>query len=128
MYDGPCETNFARYNPGFYFSTCKQKRLKTEATASQIAKARVDPVTFLKNDGDTKTVSSNVSRLDELNNKANEVNCHLVPVCKERNITFLSLDESIDPSKHLNESKLYLKSNGIKIFAENFSGFLVKLN
>ena len=114
--------------PDYIFLHASKNLLKTEATVSQIAKARIDPVTSLKNDGDTKAVSSNVSRLDELNNKANEVNCHLVPVCKERNITFLSLDESIDPSKHLNESKLYLKSNGIKIFAENFSGFLVKLN
>ena len=114
--------------PDYIFLHASKNLLKTEATVSQIAKARIDPVTSLKNDGDTKAVSSNVSRLDELNNKANEVNCHLVPVCKERNITFLSLDESIDPSKHLNESQLYLKSNGIKIFAENFSGFLVKLN
>ena len=49
-------------------------------------------------------------------------------MCKERNISFPSHDESIDPSKHLNESKLHLNSNGIKIFAENFSRFLVKLN
>ena len=45
-------------------------------------------------------------------------------MCKERNISFLSHDESIDPSKHLNESKLHLNSNGIKIFAENLSRFL----
>ena len=62
------------------------------------------------------------------NNKANEVNRRLVLMCKERNISFLSHDESIDPSKHLNESKLHLNSSGIKIFAENFSRFLVKLN
>ena len=48
--------------------------------------------------------------------------------CKEKNISFLSHDESIDPGKHLNESKLHLSSNGIKVFAENFSRFLVKLN
>ena len=49
-------------------------------------------------------------------------------MCKERNISFLSHDESIDPSKHLNESKLHLNSNDVKVFAENFSRFLVKLN
>ena len=49
-------------------------------------------------------------------------------MCKQSNISFFSYDESIDPSKHLNESKLHLNSNGIKIFAENFSRFLVKLN
>ena len=49
-------------------------------------------------------------------------------MCKEKNISFLSHDESIDPSKHLNKIKLHLNSNGIKVFAENFSLFLVKLN
>ena len=49
-------------------------------------------------------------------------------MCKERNISFFLHDEIIDPSKHLNERKLHLNSNGIKIFAENFSKFLVMLN
>ena len=49
-------------------------------------------------------------------------------MCKERNIWFLSVDESIDPNKHLNESKLHLNINGINIFAENVSRFLVKLS
>ena len=82
----------------------------------------------MKSDDNTLNVSGNVPRLEDLNNKANEMNRRLVLMCKERNISFLSHDESIDPSKHLNESKLHLNSNGIKIFAENFSRFLVKLN
>ena len=49
-------------------------------------------------------------------------------MCKERNISFFSHDESIDPSKYLNDSKLHLNSNGIKICAENFSRFLAKRN
>ena len=69
-----------------------------------------------------------VPRLDELNNKANQVNHRLVLMCKERNISFLSHDESIDPNKQLNKSKLHLNSNGIKVFGLNFSRFLVKLN
>ena len=95
---------------------------------SLIAKATIDLATSLKNDDNTVTVSGIVPRLDDLNNKATEVNCRLVLMCKERNISVLSHDESIDPSKHLNESKLHLNSNGIKIFAETFSRFLVKLN
>ena len=102
--------------------------LRTENTASQIVKSTIDLATSLKDDENTVTVSGIVSRLDDLNNRANKVNHHLVLMCKERNISFLSHDGSIDPSKHLNESKLHLNSNGIKIFAENFSRFLVKLN
>ena len=97
--------------------------LRTENTASQIAKATIDLATSLKNDDNTVTVSGIVPRLDDLNNKANEVNRCLVLMCKERNISFLSHDESIDPSKHLNKSKLHLNSNGIKIFAEIFLDF-----
>ena len=73
-------------------------------------------------------MSGIVRSLDNLNNKANEVNRRLVLMCKERNISFLSHDESIDTSKHLNENRLHLNSNGIKIFAENISRFLVKVN
>ena len=101
--------------------------LRTENTASQIAKATIDLATPLKNDDNTVTASGIVPRLDDLN-KATEVNRRLLLMCKERNISFLSHDESIDPNRHLNESKLHLNSNGIKIFAKNFSRFLVKLN
>ena len=73
-------------------------------------------------------MSGIVPRLDYLNNKSNEVNRRLLLMCKESNISFLSHDESIDPSKHLNKSKLHLNSNGIKIFAEHSSRFLLKLN
>ena len=73
------------------------------------------------------TVSAIVPWLNELNNKANKVNRCLVLMCKERNISLLSHDENDDPSYHLNESNLHLNSNGIKIFAENFYRFLVKL-
>ena len=80
-------------------------------------------MTSLKNDDNTVTVSGIVPRLDDLNNKATEVNRRLVLMCKERNISFFSHDESIDPRKHLNENKLHLNSNGIKIFAEKFLDF-----
>ena len=115
-------------NPDHIILHAGTNDLRTENTASQIAKATIDLATSLKNDDNTVTVSGIVPRLDDLNNKANEVNRRLVLMCKERNISFLSHDESIDPSKHLNERKLHLNSNGIKIFAENFSRFLVKLN
>ena len=115
-------------NPDHIILHAGTNDLRTENTASQIAKATIDLATSLKNDDNTVTVSGIVPRLGDLDNKANEVNRRLVLMCKERNISFLSHDESIDPSKHLNESKLHLNNSGIKIFAENFSKFLVKLN
>ena len=89
--------------------------LRAENTASQIAKATIDLATSFKNDSDTVTVTGIVLRLHDLKNKADEVNCRAVLMCKERNISFLSPDESFDPSKHLNESKSLLSSNGFKI-------------
>ena len=49
-------------------------------------------------------------------------------MCKEGDIPFLFHTENIDPSKHLNERKLYLNHHGIKDFEDNFSKFLLKLN
>ena len=63
------------------------------------------------------TVSGLVPRSNDLNNKANEVNHCLVLMHKERNILFLSHDEKIGPSRHLNNSTFkQLKSNGINTF------------
>ena len=115
-------------NPDHIVLHADTNDLRTENTASQIAKATIDLATSLKIDGNTVTVSGIVPRLDELNNEANEVNRQLMLMCKERNISLLSHDESIDPSKHLNKSKLHLNSNGINVFGETFSRFLVKLN
>ena len=94
--------------------------LITGNIACQTAKATIDLAESLKNDCNTVTVPGIVPRLDELNNKVNEMNHQLVLICKERNISFLSHNESIDYSKHLNESKLHLNSNGIKVLAEYF--------
>ena len=115
-------------NPDHIILHAGTNDLRTENIASQIAKATIDLETSLKNVDNTVTVPGIVSRLDDLSNKANEVNRRVVLMCKEKNISFLSHDESIDLSKHLNESKLHLNSNGIKIFAANASRFLAKLN
>ena len=73
-------------------------------------------------------MSGIVPRFDNLNNKATGVNNHFVLMCAERNISFISHSETIDSSKHINESKLHLNFNGVKAFAENFSAFLTKFD
>ena len=102
--------------------------LRSEKTSSQIAKAIIELAMSLKTDENSVIVSSIVPRFDNLNNKANEVNNRLVHMCRERDIPFISQTESIDPSKHLNESKFLLNFNGVKIFAENLSTFLSEFN
>ena len=49
-------------------------------------------------------------------------------MCKEWNIPFISHSENIGSSKHLNESKLHLNHNDVKVFAENFPVFLKNFN
>ena len=73
-------------------------------------------------------MSGSVPRFDNLNNKATQVNNRLVLMCAERNIPFISHSESIDSSKHLNESKLHLNFNGVKVLTENFPAFLTKFD
>ena len=97
--------------------------LRTEKTSSQIAKSAIDLTTSLKNNGNSVIVSGIVPRFHNLNNKATEVNNRLVLMCAERNIPFISHSESIDSSKHRNESKLHMNFNGVKVYAENFLAF-----
>ena len=103
-------------------------KLTSEKTASQISRSIIELGTSLKNDTNTVSISAIVPRSDKLDNKATEVNNRLVLMCQERNIPFLSHSDIIDPSKHLNESKLHFNRQGMRVFAENISGFLTKLN
>ena len=82
--------------------------LKTERTASQIAKSIIDLSISLKKNGNMIAVSGIVPRLDELNNKAAEVNNRLELMYKQRGFPYISHCETIDPNKHLNASNLYL--------------------
>ena len=82
----------------------------------------------LTKNGNSVIVSSIAPRFDNLSNKANEVNNCLVATCGDRDIPFLSHNESINSSKHVIESKLHLNFSSIKVFGEYFSVFLKKFN
>ena len=104
------------------------KTVSYDDRSSNIAKSIVDLTMSLKSSGSSVIVSGIVPRFDNLNNKASEVNNLLALMCKDRKVPFVSHSETIDSSKHLNESKLHLNHNGIKVFAENFSIFLKSFN
>ena len=97
---------------------CIQSK-KSERTASQIAKSKIDLSISLKKNENMIAVSGIVTRLDELNNKEGEVNNRLELMPKQRGLPYISHCETIDPDKHLNESNLHLNSYGIRVFAEN---------
>ena len=73
-------------NPDHIVLHTDTNNLRTKKTASQIAKAAIDVAISLKNGDDTVTVSGIGPRLDDLNNKTNEVNRCLVLMCNDRNI------------------------------------------
>ena len=101
--------------------------LKTERTARQITKSIIDLSISLKKNGNMIAVSGIVPRLDELNNKAAEVNNRLELMCKQRGLPCICHCETIDPNKHLNESNLHLNSYGIKSFCRKFFKFFVQV-
>ena len=102
--------------------------LRSEKTPSQIARSITELAKSLKDNENLVIVSGIVPRNDNLNNKATEDNNRLLLMCKERKIPIIAHSENNDSNKHLNESKLHLNHNSVKVFAENFSMFLKKLN
>ena len=69
-------------------------------------------------------VSSLVQRSDGFNNKVKQVNETLKSLCEQRNIGYID-NLNIDPTSHLNRSKLHLNRTGTRILQENF-GFAFK--
>ena len=102
--------------------------LKTELTTSQIAESIIDLTISLKNNGNMIAVSGIVTSLDELNNKAAEVNNCLELMSKQRRSSYISHCETIDPNKLLNESNLCLNPYGTGVFTENISFFVSNSN
>ena len=102
--------------------------LNSEKTASQISKSILDLANSLKHETNTIHVSLIVPRNDHLNNKVNEVNSRLINMCQQRNIKIINHTDTIDPSKHLNESLFHLNRYGAIEFTNNFKKFLCNLD
>ena len=102
--------------------------LNTEKTASQISKSILHLANSLKNETNTIHFSLIVPRNDHLNNKVNEVNSRLINMCQQRNINIINHTDTIDPSKHLNESLFHLNRYGAIEFANKFKKILCNLD
>ena len=62
-------------------------------------------------------------RSGKSNNKASEVNNHLINMCYHRNIAYINHSSSIQQN-HINESKVHLNRYRTIVFANTFSKFL----
>ena len=98
--------------------------LNSEKTASKISNSIIDLANSLKNETNNIHVSLIVPRNDNLNNKVNEVNNRLINMCEQRNIKIINHSDTIDRSRHLNESHLHLNRYGTVEFAKNFKNVL----
>ena len=113
-------------NPDHIILHCGPNDLNFERKATQIARSVIELALSLKYKDNKISVSLIVSRNDNLNNKANEVNCRLVHMSAEQNIPYINHTNSIQPENHLNESNLHFNRYGTIAFASSISKFLSK--
>ena len=99
--------------------------LASNMSADNISKSIIDLATSSANDHLNITVSGIVPRSDDLAIKAKEVNGLLQRSCNERNIPFID-HGNIDPSHHLNRSKLHLNKKGTKLISKTFTRHISK--
>ena len=74
----------------------------------------------LKNETSTIHVLLIGPQNDHLNNYVNDVNIRLINMCQQRNIKIINHTDTIDPSKHVNESLFYWNRYEAIEFADNF--------
>ena len=102
--------------------------LNSAKASSQISKSILDLANSLKNETNTIHVSLIVPRNENLNNKVTEVNTHLINMCQQQSTKIINYTDTIDPSKHLNESLFHLNRYGAIEFGNNFNKLLCNLD
>ena len=128
MYDDDAIPSIKELNPEHIILHAGTNALNSRKTTSKISKSILDLTNSLRNDTNTIHVSLTVPQNDSLNNKVNEVNSCLRNICQERNIKIINDTDTIDPSKHLNESLFHLNRYGAIDFAKNFKKSLCYLD
>ena len=114
------KTSYSSKCPKILYTT-KYNLLSSERTASQIARSIIELALTLKSEDNKISISLIVPRSDNLNNKANEVNSHLIHMRAERNIPYIDHTNSVQPENYLNESKLHFNRYGTMAFANSIS-------
>ena len=69
------------------------------------------------------SISSIISRIENWNNKVMEVNSYLEDLCESNDIPFIS-NTTINPGKHLDNSRLHLNPKGSNKLCDNFVRYL----
>ena len=106
-------------NPKTIILHCGTNDLSSPQAACNIAQDIIDLAKTLETGNNTVIVSGLVPRGDFLNGKATEVNKVLKQLCQSKNLKFID-NSNIDPSIHLNRSRLHLNDYGTTLLANNF--------
>ena len=85
-----------------------------------IARSILDLAKNVSSEYCSVSVSNIIPRNDQWNNKVREVNDCLARLCTNENISLIDHSRSIDPRKHLNNSKLHLNIRGSNTLRDNF--------
>ena len=109
------------FNQDHIILHCRTNDLNSKPTATQIARSITELALLLKSKDNNISISFIVSRNDNLNNKASEVNCRLVYMYAEQNIPYIGNTNSIQSENHLNESKLHFNRYGTIAFVWDHS-------
>ena len=92
---GHVKSSVRDFNTDHIILHCGTNDVSSERTVSQIARSIVELALTLKCADNKKSISLIVPMNDNLNNKTNEVNCHLTYMCAERNIPYIDHTNSI---------------------------------
>ena len=111
-----------RHNPDLVILHTGTNDLRTKLQSSQIVDQIMKLALNIKCDENEVAISSIITRNDELNAKAIQVNDLLKLKCSEYNLGFIE-HENIK-STHLNNSGIHLNYKGVSVLAENILNFI----
>ena len=123
MYEKLHETLYQREQSGssvFYVGT---NDVPSNEKAKSIAESIVSLSKEVKASKRDVSVSSITPCNDNWNNKVMEVNSYLMDLCESNDIPFIS-NATINPKKHLNNSRLHLNPKGSNKLRDNFVRYL----
>ena len=92
--------------------------LTSENNAKRMAKSIIDSTKNSVKDKYSVSISSIIAGNGNLNIKAETVNVYLRSICSNACINLIENSRSINPKKHLNNSKLHLNLKGCNVSSQ----------
>ena len=110
-------------NPDHLILHVETNDVPSNKKAKSIAESIVSLAKEVKASKIDVSISSIIPRNDNWNSKVIEVNSYLKDLCESNDIPFIS-NTTINPKKHLNNSRLHLNPKGSNKLRDNFVWYL----